>query len=31
MRQPVPPVTRTQHKLVTPANAFVVYPPIDIN
>ena len=31
MRQPVPPVTRTQHKLITPANAFVVYPPIDIN
>ena len=30
-RQPVPPFTRTQHKLVTPANAFVVYPPFDIN
>jgi len=28
---PVAPVTRTQHKLITPANAFVVYPPIDIN
>ena len=27
----VAPVTRTEHKLVTPANAFVVYPPIDIN
>ncbi len=31
MRQPVPLVTRTQHRLITPANAFVVYPPIDIN
>lgn len=30
-RQPVPPVTRTQHRLVTPANAFVIYPPFDIN
>ena len=29
--QPVAPVTQTQHKLITPANAFVVYPPIDIN
>lgn len=29
--RPVAPVTRTQHKLVTPANAFVVYPPTDIN
>jgi len=29
--RPVAPVTRTQHKLITPANAFVVYPPIHIN
>jgi len=30
-RQPVPPVTRTQHKLITPGNAFTIYPPFDIN
>ncbi len=30
-RQPVPPVTHTQHKLVTPANVYVVYPPFDMN
>ncbi len=30
-RQKVPPVTRTAHRLVSPANAFVIYPPIDIN
>lgn len=30
-RRPVPPRTVTQHQLVTPANAFVIYPPIDMN
>ena len=30
-RQPVPPRIVTQHQLVTPANAFVIYPPIDMN
>lgn len=30
-REPIPPVTTTRHRLITPANAFVVYPPFDIN
>jgi len=30
-QRPVPPVTRTQHKLITPANVYVVYPPFDMN
>ena len=29
--RPVAPRTATQHRLVTPANAFVIYPPIDMN
>jgi ribose transport system substrate-binding protein len=29
--RPVAPRTTTQHLLVTPANAFVIYPPIDMN
>ncbi len=30
-RRPVAALTTTQHRLVTPANAFVIYPPSDIN
>jgi len=29
--RPIAPRTTTQHRLVTPANAFVIYPPIDMN